>query len=129
DFARSMTSSGSLDLVVTGRSTTVVPVAPEPVHSRVKIGNGWTMMDLIVPAPAFWGGAAKDLVAREEATGRLYIYHGNGRGGFVGKTPLGLGWGAMSEVLTPGDFNGDGHQDIIAVEKATGLMWFYPGNG
>lgn len=129
DHTRSMTGPGSLDLLVTGSKTSVVPIAPAPVHSRAKIGNGWKVMDLVVTAKAFRGGASMDLLAREKSTGRLYIYHGDGRGSFSGRTALGFGWGAMSHILAPGDFNGDGHQDIIAVEESTGLLWFYPGNG
>ncbi|MET7290541.1 glycoside hydrolase domain-containing protein, partial [Streptomyces sp. NPDC005573] len=31
--------------------------------------------------------------------------------------------------LTAGDFNGDGHADLVAVEVSTGKLFSYPGNG
>lgn len=126
---RSLTAGDAVDVLLTGASSSVLTVDPSPVLAGRRIGNGWLPMDLVTIGPALRGGATKDIVAREEATGRLWIYHGNGAGSFVGKTALGTGWGAMSHVFSPGDFNGDGRRDLIAIERATGLMWFYPGNG
>lgn len=128
-FDRSISASGAQDLLVTGKTTSVVPLAPEPVWSGVKIGHGWGAMDLVVASPSLRGSVAPDLVAREARTGRLYAYHSNGRGGFAGRSLVGYGWGVMSQIVAPGDFNGDGHADIVAVERSTGVLWLYPGDG
>jgi peptidoglycan/xylan/chitin deacetylase (PgdA/CDA1 family) len=81
------------------------------------VGNDWN------------GDGAADLVAREHATGYLWLYPGNGRGGFLTRTQIGRGWQAMDAIVGAGDFNGDGKPDLIAREHATGYLWLYPGNG
>lgn len=129
DYSRSISGPGSQDLLATGSTTQVVPIAPAPVTSARKIGWGWSGMDLVVSSPAFRGGPTTDLLARERATGRLYVYHGNGRGGFAGRTQVGQGWGMMSQIIGAGDFDGDGIRDIIGVQRSNGLLWLYPGNG
>ena len=101
----------------------------DPFAPRVGIGHGWGGMDLIVGSPALAGGNRVDLIAREAATGRLYVYHGNGHGGFAGRTSWGLGWNSMSAVIAPGDWNGDGRSDLIAVHRVTGNLYLYRGNG
>lgn len=101
----------------------------EPLAAGVRIGTGWNAIDLIVGSPALSGGSTVDLVAREAATGRLTAFHGNGTGGFAGKTSLGLGWKAMSSVIAPGDWTGDGKNDLLAVQAATGDLYLYRGDG
>lgn len=101
----------------------------DPLQARVRIGNGWNAMDMVVGSPALQGGSAVDLIYREAATGRLAVYHGDGRGGFSGKTVWGLGWTDMSAVVAPGDWTGDGLRDLIAVERSTGYLYLYRGDG
>jgi hypothetical protein len=35
----------------------------------------------------------------------------------------------MSAIVRIGDLDGDGHEDVLARESATGILWFYPGAG
>lgn len=101
----------------------------DPLRAAVRIGNGWSGMDLVVGSPALRGGTTVDLIYREAATGRLSVYHGNGKGGFSGKTVWGLGWKAVRSVIAPGDWTGDGRNDLLAVEAATGDLYLYRGDG
>lgn len=66
-----------------------------------------------------------DLVARD-AAGALWVYPGNGSGGFLSRQQIGVGWGSMS-IVTPGDVTGDGSPDIIA-KDSTGRLWLYQGS-
>ncbi|WP_374956263.1 FG-GAP repeat domain-containing protein [Arthrobacter sp. MYb23] len=34
----------------------------------------------------------------------------------------------MTSITGPGDFNGDGHSDVLA-RDTSGTLWLYPGNG
>jgi hypothetical protein len=64
-----------------------------------------------------------------KANGDLYLYRGNGLGGFSGAgTGIGGGWGGFGALFSPGDFTGDGRSDVLAV-KANGDLYLYRGNG
>jgi len=79
-------------------------------------------------AVGFDADGRADLVGRKP-TGELYLYRGNGTGGFTGPaTRIGTGWHIFNTLLSPGDFTGDGHPDLIA-RKTTGELYLYRGNG
>lgn len=47
----------------------------------------------------------------------------------MGRIQVGWGgWHKMDLIAAPGDFDYDGHGDVIARDIA-GSMWIYPGNG
>lgn len=128
-YDRGIVAEGSVDVLETGATTDVYTVDPTPVTAGTKVGNGWQIMDQLTTGPAFAGGTTRDIVAREAATTKLILYHGTTSGGFSGRTVLGPGWGAMSQVVSPGDFDGDGKADLLAIERSTGILWLYPGRG
>ncbi|KUH36988.1 MULTISPECIES: trypsin-like serine protease [Streptomyces] len=51
----------------------------------------------------------------------------NGDDGYTEYT-IGSGWGAMKNVLLPGDLSGDGLPDLVA-QDTQGYLWLYPGLG
>ncbi|SDP28453.1 SpoIID/LytB domain protein [Pedococcus dokdonensis] len=93
-----------------------------------KIGAGWTMHNLVLPVGDFDGDGLTDLIARRASDGALWLYSGNGAGGFKGYRTIGGGWNIFTSVLSPGDFTGDGHPDVLA-RKADGTFLLYAGDG
>lgn len=89
------------------------------------IGSGWG--GFTVAGMADWDHDGKrDIIARENANGNLWIYPGQGaRTGPGVRSQIGSGW---NEYVFAGlaDWDRDGHQDIIAQDLA-GDMWLYPG--
>jgi hypothetical protein len=77
----------------------------------------------------FDGDWRNDVVARETATGYLWLYRGNGTGGWLPRVRIGTGWQGMNLIETVGDFNGDGKLDVIARQASTGDLLLYRGNG
>lgn len=76
----------------------------------------------------FTGDGRADVLAADTA-GNLYIYPGNGTGGLSART-LALpapAWSSITDTITPGDFNRDGKNDLLA--RAGDILYFYPGNG
>jgi hypothetical protein len=98
-------------------------VSPYP-----QIGSGWGSFTALLATD--WSGDGRpDLLART-SDGALLMYRGNARGGFVTGTgeTVGSGWAGFSAVLAPGDFSGDGRQDLLAVQS-DGTMLLYKGDG
>ncbi|MDQ0866502.1 S8 family serine peptidase [Arthrobacter globiformis] len=75
----------------------------------------------------FNGDGKGDVLARENS-GFLWLYPGNGRGGWLARRQVGSGWNGFTSLVAPGDFNGDRRVDVLA-RDASGAMWLYPGNG
>ncbi|MFE7100256.1 peptidoglycan DD-metalloendopeptidase family protein [Streptomyces erythrochromogenes] len=76
------------------------------------------------------GDNVVDVAAVEASTGKLWLYKGASNGTIASggnRVLLGSGgWNGMTN-LTGGDFNGDGKDDIVAVEESTGKLWLYKG--
>jgi hypothetical protein len=140
DFAR-------WDMVETV-SDAAIPAAYWSPHRRIKQYRGdhvetWGGVSInidndlldVAPLPSarfadFTGNGWSDVLARTTSTGNLYLYPGNGTVvDEAARTWFGGGWGAMSAIIRIGDLDGDGHEDVLARESATGALWFYPGTG
>ena len=93
-----------------------------------KIGAGWNIFARVFSPGDFTGDGKADILA-ETSTGDLYLYHGNGRGGFTGgSTKIGAGWNIFATMFSHGDFTGDAKADILAI-KGNGDLYLYHGNG
>jgi len=92
-----------------------------------KIGHGWSNFT-VIPAGDLTGDKNPDLLAIHKKTGFLYLYAGNGKGGFKSPYPkIGHGWKNM-QVYAAGDLNRDGKNDLLAV-NGKGQLFLYFGNG
>ncbi|MER5735999.1 hypothetical protein ABT117_10015, partial [Streptomyces sp. NPDC002262] len=64
---------------------------------ETRIGGGWQAYDRIEATGDLAGSAHADLVARTPS-GTLYLYQGNGTGGFSGRVTVGSGWQAYDKI-------------------------------
>ncbi|MEV6464051.1 transglycosylase family protein [Kitasatospora sp. NPDC051702] len=124
---------GKKDLVAvevsTGKLFSYPGTGTGALGSRVMIGSGgWNGMSNLAVGD-FNGDGVADVVASENSTGKLWLYPG--LGGALGKrVEIGSGgWNGMNKIVSPGDMNKDGKDDIVATEKSTGKLWLYPGTG
>lgn len=96
--------------------------------SSRQIGTGWGAFSTVV-APGDWTGDRKgDLLAIRADNATLWLYPGNGTGGFLSGRQIGTGWGGISGLTTVGDWNGDRTNDLLA-RTAAGEIRMYAGNG
>jgi hypothetical protein len=94
-----------------------------------QIGGGWQAFSAIIPAGDFSGDGKPDLLA-VHPDGTLYLYRGNGAGGWVlgSGEPVGAGWAAFTALASGGDRSGDGKPDVLA-RRPDGTLNLYRGNG
>jgi SpoIID/LytB domain protein len=118
----SVTLSGAAIRSALGlRSEWFIPTGSPPAPPA----NGW--VGVFSPGD-FTGDGRADIMGITQ-TGDLYLYRGNGLGGFTGGgTNLGVGWAAFTTVFSTGDFTGDGHADILGILPG-GDLRLYRGNG
>jgi hypothetical protein len=93
------------------------------------VGTGWGSFTALMAPGDFNGDLRPDLLARAP-DGALLLYRGDGAGGWItGRgEQVGSGWQNFTALLAPGDFNGDGHPDVLA-RSPNGELRLYRGNG
>ncbi len=76
-----------------------------------------------------WNGDGRgDLMTRSSSTGDMWLFLGDGRGGFATPVVAAKGWGKVGLLAAVGDITGDGHPDLMG-QPAGMAMRIYPGNG
>jgi len=131
DTADDLTNDGIPDVLTVEQATGKLLVHPIRVDGGafgppVQVGKGWQGMDVVAGAGDLNGDGIPDVLAREHATGVLWLYTRT-TSGWGPTVRIGGGWQAMDAIVAPGDFTGDGRPDVLAREKATGYLWLYPG--
>ncbi|MFI1825007.1 FG-GAP-like repeat-containing protein [Streptomyces sp. NPDC020412] len=104
------------------RGKVVTPNAP-----RTLVGSGWKTLDSLTYSGDLTADGLPDLVARQTATGDLYLYAGTSTGGFTRTGRIGTGWKGLT-IVGAGDLNGDRHADLLA-RTANGDLRRYNGTG
>ncbi|GAA3071492.1 FG-GAP-like repeat-containing protein [Streptomyces roseofulvus] len=114
-----LTGDGRSDLLAVEKSTGKLWLYPGTssgtLGARKLIGaGGWNSMNALTALGDVTGDGKADLVAREPATGKLWLYPG--RTGTLGSRALiGGGWNAMAQLVGVGDHGYDGSNDLIAL--------------
>ena len=93
-----------------------------------QIGSGWDPFTAVFSPGDFSGDGRPDLLARA-ADGTVYLYRGNGTGGWLlPRTTVATGWQQYTALTSPGDFTGDGKSDVLA-RTSDGTLYVIPGTG
>ncbi|MGD1217061.1 FG-GAP repeat domain-containing protein [Streptomyces krungchingensis] len=107
---------------------TICGGVPDQQSSHVKVSSDWSGYDAVVSPGDLTGDGRADLMTRSASTGKLYVYANNGAGGFKARTLAGSGFGGYKRLIAAGDLNGDGKNDLLAID-ASNELWRFNGTG
>lgn len=93
-----------------------------------KLYDDWKTRKRIITPGDLTGDGLPDL-ASVDSGGTLWIYPGKGNGSFGTRAKVGTGWNQYNVVVGHGDFNDDGHADLIARSSGGNNIWLYRGTG
>lgn len=94
-----------------------------------RVGNGWGGMTQVIGAGDWLGTGAPGLIAFERTAGRIWLYPGDGRGGFASRVLLASGAHFLDRLVNVGHWRGGAVPDLLAREAGTGRLLLYPSNG
>ncbi|SEE85651.1 FG-GAP-like repeat-containing protein [Streptomyces sp. Ag109_O5-10] len=95
---------------------------------HTSLGKGWNQYDVLTSPGDISGDGRPDLIARNSATGAVYLYRGTSTGKLTARVKLYADWKTYKKIVGVGDLNGDGIGDLVAQDKSNNL-YRYLGTG
>ena len=77
----------------------------------------------------FNGDGRDDLLARKRSDGSLWMWSGTSGPSYRPAERIGSRWDSVNSIVRPGDWNGDGADDVVGRIATTGELRLYPGDG
>ena len=91
--------------------------------------TGWRDVDLVASAGDLDGDGTGDVVARRAGSGAAVLYTGAGDGTFAAGTKVYPRLSRVDQLTGVGDFDGDGHNDLVGRRSSDSALLLYQGRG
>lgn len=129
-FPKDLTADARPDLLAVDPDGNLKVLRSGPSgYTTLQGSAGWSSQGLVTNAGAWDTDNRGDVIARTPE-GVLYYQHGLGTGAVTGpRYQIGTGWLGIDRLIAPGDFDGDGHSDLIARRPSDGALFLYRGSG
>ncbi|MEV7415843.1 VCBS repeat-containing protein [Streptomyces sp. NPDC089919] len=114
-----------------GQLRRYTPACGTPVTPRTRnklIGGGWNQYDVLTSPGDVTGDGAADLVARNPATGALYLYVRTSQGVFAPRVQIPGTYKGYKKIVGAGDLDGDGRGDLV-LQDGGNELWRMSGLG
>jgi hypothetical protein len=129
--AHDLTGDGVPDLIARNAATLMTGVFPGTPQggfgAPVLTTKRFAAADQLTGVLDLTGDGKNDLVARAGTAKSLWLYPGNGRGGFGKRIRLAADWSSYNRTVGVGDLNGDGRNDLLV--RRAGRVYLVPGVG
>jgi len=126
-----LTGDGVPDMVARNATTLMTGVFPGTPQggfgAPVLDTTRFRAADQVTGVLDLTGDGNNDLVARMGAAKSLWLFPGNGHGGFKKRRRLSADWGSYNRTVGVGDLTGDGKNDLLA--RRAGRLYLVPGVG
>ncbi|MFJ6935439.1 FG-GAP repeat domain-containing protein [Streptomyces sp. NPDC101132] len=101
---------------------------PSPGSAYRRISSDWSGYDAVVSPGDLTGDGRADLLARSAATGDVYVYANDGKGGFAARVKAASAWKGYEKLIAGGDLDRDGRADLLGLDSSNEL-WRLGGTG
>lgn len=126
-----VTNDGRPDIIVRSRKSKLTYIYPGDGHGGVNPRYGafsqFKAVDFLASVGQLTGNGRSDLVGR--VGGRLVVFTNTGNRNIGSVVDTGSLISNTDLLLNVGDWNGDGHGDVMTRSASTGRMYFRAGNG
>lgn len=130
---RNLAGSGWADLVVKSTDGAIQVVPTEGIlgyDGRIVDNGYWRAMSIIAAVGDVTGDGKSDVIAKSRKSGQSWIYRTDGKGKIlrprINKTSA---FKQVKSIFGVRDFNRDGKNDVMGIQKGTGSLLLFPGTG